>query len=244
MHWLAWLLIFVLGWSAWAWVSRMIMRNPVGDPISGIVYRFIRVYSAIVHRVRVTGRENIPRERVPGALLVVCNHTAGIDPLLVQAACPFYVQWMMARDMMWSGLADIWDYFDFIIVDREKPDSAALREAVRSVRAGNVVGIFPEGKIERPPGELKPFQAGVGAIVSMSGVRVLPIVIRGTPIAETAWASLWKTSKSELVVGEMMHFERGVASQAVVSRLEAWFLSHGLTRNGDETARANGSLAE
>lgn len=232
MPWQVWLLIFVLGWSAWAWMSRMIMRNPVGDPVSGIAYRFIRVYTALVHRMRVTGKDNIPTSRCPGSLLVVCNHTAGIDPLLVQAACPFYVQWMMARDMMWSGLADIWDYFDLIFVDREKPDTAALREAVRSVRSGRVVGIFPEGKIERPQGQLLPFQQGVGAIVSLSGVQVLPILIRGTPAASSAWSSLWRTSHSELIVGEIMHFKRGVPPETVIAHLESWFLSQGLTREG------------
>lgn len=244
MPWQVWMLIFLLGWSAWAWMSRLILHNPVGDPVSGMAYRFVRGYTTIVHRLRVNGRENIPRGRAPGSLLVVCNHTAGIDPLLVQAACPFYVQWMMARDMMWSGLADIWDYFDLIFVDRDKPDTAALREAVRSIKSGKVVGIFPEGKIERPQGRMLPFQAGVGAIVSLSGVRVLPILIRGTPSATTAWASLWQTSRSELVVGEIMHFERGVPPQVVVSRLETWFLDHGLTRESMETTQANADRAE
>lgn len=235
-----WILIFVLCWCAWAWVSRLVMDNPVGDAISGIVFRFVRAYAAVMHRLRVTGKENIPGTRSAGPLLVVCNHTAGIDPLLVQAACPFYVRWMMARDMMWPGLADIWDYFDLIFVDREKPDSSALREAVRSVRGGGVVGIFPEGRIERPRGCLLGFQVGVGAIVSLSGVGVLPILIRGTPDASTAWASLWKRSRSELVVGEVMRFERGADSDEVVERLETWFFGHGLCRETREADMSTG----
>lgn len=222
MPWLP-TLILVLGlWLIWAGIANWLLANPRSDTISGLTYRFIQIYCAIVHRLRVINAHNIPRERYCGPLIVVCNHTAGIDPMLIQAACPFYVRWMMAEDMKWGGLADVWSYFNIIFVDRTKPDTRALREAVRALKASEVIGVFPEGKIERPPGTLLPFQQGAGMMVAMTNAPVLPILIRNTPQADSAWGSLWRRSRSEIVVGEQMRFADAKAA-AITTALEAWF---------------------
>jgi 1-acyl-sn-glycerol-3-phosphate acyltransferase len=216
-------LILLAGiWLVWAGIAHWLLANPRGDTISGLTYRFIQIYSRVVHRLRVINPHNIPRERSCGPLIVVCNHTAGIDPMLIQAACPFYVRWMMAEDMKWRGLADVWSYFDLIFVDRTKPDTRALREAVRALKRGEVVGVFPEGRIERPAGQLLPFQPGVGMMVAMSGAPVLPILIRGTPQVDSAWGSLWRRSHSEIVVGEQLRFADAKAAE-VTAAIEAWF---------------------
>jgi len=219
----AWFVIAIFVWLVWVGVAHWLLANPRGDTISGLVYRFIQVYSRFMHRIRVHGREHIPTSRNTGPMIVVCNHTAGIDPMLVQSACRFYVRWMMAEDMKWGGLAGVWSHFEIIFVDRTKPDSKALREAVRAIRGGEVIGVFPEGKIERPRGQLLAFQSGVGAMVALTGAPVLPMFIRGTPDATTAWGSFSKRSESEMVVGEVMRFTKGEKAEQVVKRLEAWF---------------------
>jgi 1-acyl-sn-glycerol-3-phosphate acyltransferase len=218
-------LIILLGgvWLVWAGVAHWLLANPRGDVASGLTYRFIRLYVRLIHRLRIVHAHNIPRTRSTGPLIVVCNHTAGIDPMLIQAACPFYVRWMMAEDMKWGGLADVWSYFNIIFVNRTKPDTRALREAVRALKAGEVIGVFPEGRIERPRGELLAFQQGVGMMASMSGAPVLPILIRGTPEASSAWGSLWRRSESEIVVGELMQFAERAKAAEITSEIEGWF---------------------
>ena len=194
--------IAVIGllWLAWAWAASRLMDNHRGDARWGIMFAVGTVYVRVLHHLRIEGRENIPSGWKPGPLIVVVNHTAGIDPILVQAACPFEIRWMMARDMMLPGLDGLWKWFDVIGVDRQSPrgDPSSAREALRHLQSGGVLGIFPEGAIERPARRLLPFMPGIGLLVKKSRARVLPMVIDGTPESQAAWGSLWRPSRSRI----------------------------------------------
>lgn len=166
--------------------------------MQGLVILAATLYARLVHGLRVEGTENIPPGTRPGPLVVTINHTAGVDPLIAQVASPFEIRWMMARDMMVAALAPIWAWLEVIPVDRFGRDVSSAQAAVRHLRAGGVVGIFPEGFIERPPGRLLPFLPGTGVIIKRAGARVLPLVISGTPEAPRAWGSLWRLSRTRL----------------------------------------------
>lgn len=192
------------GWMALAALARWITGASIrGDDLeAAICLRFVQVYARAVHRLRVIGAEHIPvgrpRERAPGALIVVANHTAGVDPLLIQAAMPYEVRWIMAQDMRAPAMERFWQYARIIFIDREKRDSRGLREALRHLKAGGVIGLFPEGHIERPARSLLPFEEGAGFLIAKSGAPVLPVVIEGTPEVDPAWASLVRPSRSTL----------------------------------------------
>lgn len=183
---------------AWAFICARVMQNPRGDVDIGLIWRASQLYVRLVHRLRVRGLENRPDRRHPGPLILVVNHTAGVDPLLVQALCPFEIRWMMAADMRLGLFEWFWSWMRIISVEREGREIAAAREAIRHVRAGGVLGIFPEGGIERPARTLLPFIPGVGFIIAKTGAPVLPVVIDGTPQVSPAWASLWRFSHSNL----------------------------------------------
>ncbi|MCE7972449.1 MAG: 1-acyl-sn-glycerol-3-phosphate acyltransferase [Leptolyngbya sp. PLA2] len=189
-------LIAVAVWLLWAAAARRLNTGPRGDVESGLVWRFLRLYGRLMHRVRYEGLENLPDSTAPGPLLVVSNHTAGVDPVLVQAACPFFIRWMMAKDMKLDALGWLWAWTEIITVDRDGREVVAAREALRHLQNGGVIGIFPEGTLERPPRSVMPFLPGVGLIVKRAGVRVLPVIIEGTPQVDPAWGSLWRRSRS------------------------------------------------
>ena len=127
---------------------------------------------------------------------MVANHTSGADPLLVQAALPFEPRWLMAEDMRVERFDGFWAFSRVIFVSREGGELAGLREALRHLRAGRPLGIFPEGNIERPPRRILPFRPGVGFLVARGRARVLPVIVDGTPQVDPAWASLVKRSRS------------------------------------------------
>lgn len=187
-------------WLLWAAFCAWCFNNPRGEFAAGVFYRLIQIYARLLHRLRVDGRHHA--RFAPRPLIVVANHTAGVDPLLIQAACPFEVRWMMARDMMIPAGRPLWEFARIIPVDRARPDPAALRQALRHLREGGVLGVFPEGGIERPPGMLRPFEPGLGFLISRSRAAVLPVVIRGTPHAPTAWGSLFRPSRARLTFHE------------------------------------------
>lgn len=158
--------------------------------------------------------------------MLVVNHTAGVDPLLVQAACPFFIRWMMGRDMRARHLADIWEWVDIIDVDRKGRDTTSARAAIRVLREGGIVGIFPEGRIERPRGALLPFHPGVGMIVQAGGARVLPVFIQGTPDTRTAWGSLFRRGSARVRFGPVMQLPRAGAEETTAA-IRAWFEAQG-----------------
>ncbi|USN98533.1 MAG: 1-acyl-sn-glycerol-3-phosphate acyltransferase [Phycisphaeraceae bacterium] len=186
--------------------GRSIFKNPRGDFETGFAYFVGRLYVRVVHLVRIRGRKRIPSEASPGPLIVVCNHTAGVDPILVQASCPFFIRWVMAQDMRDARLEWFWKWWDVIFVDRTRPDSVGIRAALRHLHNGGVIGIFPEGGLERPARQILPFQHGVGMLIKKGGARVLTATIEGTPQYDPAWASLWHPSRSIVHFRELIDY--------------------------------------
>lgn len=192
------------GWLAWAafcgWVVRPGLRG--GDLPANAMFRLIRAYSRIMHRPSIAGAA-VQLDRDPDGfgdrpLVIVANHTAGVDPLLIQSALPFEVRWVMAEDMRAEVLQWLWDLGRVIFVDRESGGGMGIREALRHLKAGGTIGVFPEGAIARPARRLLPFKDGVGLLIARTRALVRPVVIEGTPQVDPAWASLVRSSRARL----------------------------------------------
>lgn len=186
---------------AWAWRA-----TPARTPHDLILHIIGRVYARVFHGLSISGREHIPAQHAPGPLIVLANHTAGVDPILIASACPFHIRWVMAQDMRAKRLEWLWKWQDVIFVSRSGRDRRAVREALRHLDQGGVIGIFPEGSLERPAKQIRPFRRGVGVLIHRSRARVLPVVIEGTPQVDPAWASLWRPSRSRVRVHEIIDY--------------------------------------
>lgn len=224
MSWLTWTIPGFAALVVWAFVCRALFDNSRGDGWFGLAVRVVPVYARVVHRLEVCGREHIPREMGAGPLIVVANHTAGVDPMLIQAACEFEIRWMMAKDMMMQRFAWLWEWARVIEVDRVSRDMTSAKRAISHLREGGVLGIFPEGRIERPARTLHPFKPGVGLIIARSGARVLPVVIDGTPQWPLAWQSLVHRSRASVTFYPMIRYgESGLDAGAITRDLEERF---------------------
>ncbi len=136
-----------------------------------------RLYCTTYHRVDVGAPCRLPRT---GPAILVCNHMSGLDPLLLQAKSPRIIVWMMAKEFY--ELPSIhWfvKMIDAIPVARNGRDSSATRAALRALDRGCVLGVFPEGKIEKDR-NLMPFQSGVSLLAIKTGVPVFPAYMDGT----------------------------------------------------------------
>jgi 1-acyl-sn-glycerol-3-phosphate acyltransferase len=231
----------IMVWLFWAWLSGWVLRGDLRRPrrVPGsaahegtyiaLAYRFSQVMCRIVHRLRVEGREHVPHE--PGALVIVANHTAGVDPTLIQVALDFEVRWMMAKDMRIGGLEHVWNLLRIIEVDREatatgKRDTRSLRTAISHLKAGGCIGIFPQGKIVLAGEPRAPFQPGAAMIALMAEAPILPVHITGTPSTQSVWASLCIPSRSRVRFGPLITPMAGEKADALTARLEAWFAGH------------------
>ena len=189
-----WVIVALILWLLWCWVAHWIMKNPRSDISTGLVWRGFQIYARLCHHIHIQGQHHIPQGTEVGPLIVISNHTAGVDPILIQSACPFFIRWMMALDMRLEQLESFWTWLDIISVDRHGREVIATRQAIRHLAQGGVLGIFPEGTLERPPEHILPFLPGVGLIARKSNARVLLVIISGTPQSDPAWSSLWKPS--------------------------------------------------
>lgn len=229
--WLFWFIPAVVLWLLAAVVAGRVLEGPRGDEVIGnAAYQVIRLYVRLRHPPAVEGREHVASlvggEGDVGPLIVVANHASGVDPLLIQSVLPFEPRWMMAADMRHPTGEWLWRFGRIIFVDRASSDPTGVREALRHLSDGGVLGLFPEGGIERQPQTLRPFQPGVGLLIRRSGARVLPIVIEGAAMAPTAWGALVRTSRPTIRIMEPIDYGRETSPAEVAadlqSRFEAW----------------------
>lgn len=225
----AWLSLAILLWFLWAWAANIIIANPRGEPGYGLGFHTLHAYARLFHRLHLSGLDNLPPGgRLPDRpVIVVVNHTAGIDPILVQIACPFEIRWMMGRDMMLPALDWVWNWLRVIPVDRHnaRGDMTALRLALRHLDSPHAaIGVFPEGAIAKPRGSLLPFAPGVGLLIAKSRATVLPILISGTPAVAEAWQSLWTPSRSSLRILPPVAFPLDSSPAHITQQLHALFL--------------------
>ena len=214
----AYLVLMILWWTL---AVPALRRGPSGTAPLGLLWRISRLVLRWRQHPTFEGLEHYEAALDSGAVLVVANHTGGVDPVLVQAAGPRLIRWMMARDMMGRGLEDLWALTRVIPVDRTGTDAASLLAAMRTLKRGGVVGVFPEGRITRPSGTIRPFQEGVGVLASRCRAAVLPCWISGTPDVDGMAGSVFGRSDARVVFLEPVRYDRSMSATDVANDLRS-----------------------
>jgi len=158
-----------------------------------------------VYRLEKSGLENIPES---GPAVLVCNHVSFVDALIIAAACSRPARFVMDHSIFRIPVLN----FVFrtgraipIAPARDNPDllEKAYDEIARALEAGDIVCIFPEGRIT-DTGEIYPFRGGVKRIIDRTPVPVVPLALRG----------LWGSFFSRMGGAAMTRpFRRGVLSK-------------------------------
>jgi 1-acyl-sn-glycerol-3-phosphate acyltransferase len=151
-----------------------------------------------VFRTRIVGYSRIPRR---GGLLIVANHLSFADPPLIAVTVPRRVDFMAMVELFHKPvLGWLARNLGTFPVDRSRADQGAAREAIRRLRAGRCVALFPEAGIRLDAqsvlGGNPVFKSGAGAIALLSGAAILPVVIRDsrTPYRWQNWLCRAKMS--------------------------------------------------
>ena len=143
----------------------------------GIVKGAIYGYCKIVYRVRIIGKENIPQD---GAILFCGNHRTYLDPPLIVATAKRHMRFMAKEELSKNKfLAFLGVVFDAIYVKRDSKDITAMKEALKTLKSGSCIGLFPEGTrngLEKNNGKIK---NGAAYLALKTGAQIVPIGIQG-----------------------------------------------------------------
>jgi len=143
-----------------------------------LLYRLNEFYCKWWFRLERIGPCRLPRQ---GGAIVAANHTSSIDPLLIQATGNYRpIGFMVAEEYATLPvIRRLLRRIGCIPTTRSGQDTAATRAALRHLESGNLLGIFPEGRIPRP-GEVVTAKAGIALIALAAKVPVVPAHISGT----------------------------------------------------------------
>ena len=152
------------------------------EPISR-TYRFVMAFCAPIvrwwGRMEVEGAELLPTS---GPVLIVANHDSHWDPVAIGIAGRKRRQIRaLAKASLWDipGLAPILRGMGQIPIQRGAADAGALDEAIRQLRAGACIGVFPEGTISR--GSFLRARSGKGRLaIAVPEATIVSATVTGT----------------------------------------------------------------
>ncbi|MDZ4743887.1 MAG: lysophospholipid acyltransferase family protein [Verrucomicrobiota bacterium] len=146
-------------------------------------------------KVKVEGKEYIPQQ---GAAILVGNHISHFDPVLLIAAVPRQVHFMTSAEFLTIPVVGrILTWSDCFPIDRFSKDRKAVKTALVRLRAGHILGIYPEGGLRTGDKSVlngATLQPGVAALAQMASVPIIPSCILGTDQIYSIPA--WKKRKS------------------------------------------------
>lgn len=133
-------------------------------------------------RYRSFGRKNVPRR---GGVLIVSNHQSYMDPLLIGVGLDRQIHIMARRSLFHKNIFFRWliQSLNAFPLKDDGIDVGAIKEAIRRIKKGNIVLIFPEGTRTRD-GSIGEIHRGIAMIANRTGSPVVPAVIHG---AFEAW---------------------------------------------------------
>ena len=141
-----------------------------------IIRAFLVVYLKLWHRLRIEGREHLPRE---GGVLIASNHQSFLDIPLVAVAAPRHVAFVARSTLASSRLVNfLMRQSGSVFVRQNTADRAALEDMIAHLEHGDCVAVFPEGTRTRD-GSLGTFRPGAAVAARRAGVPVVPLAIFG-----------------------------------------------------------------
>lgn len=165
------------------------------------------IYCGLMYRVR-AGGVSLP-ETGPG--LVICNHQNPLDPMLIwdpyrpalRNGGPRPIGFLMLKkyyDVVW--LRWMYDALHAIPVARDGNDTGPVRQALRQLKNGELVGIFPESRFNPHPQCLMPGDTGAAWIALRAQVPVYPVFIENLPYSDDMIRPFFTPGRIQVHYGE------------------------------------------
>jgi 1-acyl-sn-glycerol-3-phosphate acyltransferase len=142
-----------------------------------ILHVIILILAKVIFRLKVIGHSNIPKK---GGVIIAANHASYLDPPLIACAILRKVNFMAMAELFKNPFCGtLYKILGAFPVKREEADAGAIRRAVKLLKQGKLLLMFPEGT-RSYDGRLQEPKGGVGMIAALSKAKVVPTFIKGT----------------------------------------------------------------
>lgn len=207
---------------------RVLRRGPMPSPAANVFRNLERWFCLVWHRLQWRGRHHIPST---GPVIFASNHTTALDPLLLQAASPRMIRWLMLTSYRFKLLNPLWNAIDPICLEyedgqeRAEPGIRQVRQIVNELKTGAAAGIFPEGHLQYDHRNLDEFQLGAAVCARLSGAQIVPCWIEGTPRSKSMFVHLFKPTRCRVSFGEPMTVAKGTDPAEATAELRRRMLA-------------------
>ncbi|MHB8454533.1 MAG: lysophospholipid acyltransferase family protein [Acidiferrobacterales bacterium] len=176
-----------------------------------------RLWCRHFHRLNRSEMLNLPAS---GPAIVVANHVSGLDPLLLVAASNRPLRFLIAQeeyDRRW--LRGLFRAIGGIPVKRDRNPRAALAAARHALESGNVVALFPHGRIHLDYEPRSRLKRGVVYLAQATGAPIIPVRVEGIRGQGQTVSAIFMRSRVKLKHFPPLHFRGGDADD-FLRRLE------------------------
>ena len=136
----------------------------------------INILIKIVYRPTYIGLDNIPKNN---KIILAGNHKNNLDCLLLISSTNRTIHFL-AKDSLNKGIKKIlFKNMAIIPVNRKIHDKNALNSAIKVLKEDKVIGIFPEGTINKTNDLVIPFKIGAIKMASVTNTKIVPFIITG-----------------------------------------------------------------
>ena len=140
-----------------------------------ILHKIVKIATKIYIRPKYEGLENIPKD---GAFIMAGNHIHLVDPGTIMSVNKRPVHFLAKASLFKFPQSLIFNNMGLIKVNRDGKDKDAYEDAIKYLKEGNIIGIYPEGTRERGRG-LLPFKTGAVRMAYESNVPIIPFATVG-----------------------------------------------------------------
>ena len=149
--------------------------------------------SLFVCKVKVNGRKNIPED---GPFVLASNHFGYFDPFVLVHAIRKPIDFIMQKEL---GIEPHFLFapmiYGAILTDRNKVGPSTIKDSLKSIKNGKILGIFPEGGITSTV--LSSAKPGAIFIASKANKKILPVSISG---GDNAWEDMLRGVRSRITI--------------------------------------------
>ena len=185
-----------------------------------MVYIFAYILTSLLNWLfftcRVSGRENLPAE---DGYILASNHLSNIDPFIlgftIGRRCNF-----LAKESLVKNKISSWFFrsLGVIPIKRDTSDFRAIREAIKQLKKGTPLIVFPEGTRGASDRKKEP-QPGIALIAVKSGVPIIPVRIEGSDKALPPHSMRFYRYPVKITIGKPLQFSKAQSYPQIANQI-------------------------